>query len=102
MNRRFALLSSVALGGMLSGCSSSGTITVKAGTRPSMERSIEASFRIGPQGTYHYELTFARIPPTAGAQPQVCLPVTDFDLVDEAGDTHALTPPRNATGAVSG
>jgi hypothetical protein len=99
---RFVVLTSFALGGVLAGCSSSTTITVQAGTRPSMETSIQTKFRIGPQGTYHYELTFARIPPQPGAQPEVCLPITDFDLIDEGGGTYGLTPPRDATGEVSG
>ena len=67
-----------------------------------METSIAARFQINQQDTYHYDLTFARVPSRPGAQPQICLPVEDFDLIDGSGGTYGLTPPRNATGEVSG
>jgi hypothetical protein len=93
----------LALCGVLAGCSSSTTITVQAGTR-SFNGTTEAAakFPISRSGWYHYELTFARVPPQAGAQLQVCLPTTSFQLIDEKGGATLVTAPSNATGEVSG
>jgi hypothetical protein len=103
MYRSVVVLMGLAVSVMLAGCSSSTSITVQAGTNPSMTKNIQATFQIGTEGRYHYELTFARMPPQPGAQPQTCLPVTLFDFVDSSGGLEdGIDPPVNQTGAVSG
>lgn len=105
MYRRYAPLIGLALCGMLAGCSNSASIFVQArGTHLLSNGTIEAdaTFPIDQPGTYHYELTFARMPDQPGAQPQVCLPIGDFQLIDENGNVTPVTPPRSATDEVSG
>src|ERR1700722_13323023 len=104
MYRRFAVLMGLALCGVLAGCSNSASIFVQASGTHWSGGTIEANakFLIGRTATYQYALTFARVPPQPGAQPQGCLPVEDFQLIDEHGGVSQVTPPRNTTGEVSG
>jgi len=104
MYRRFAVLMGLALCGVLAGCSNRASIFVRASGTHWSGGTIEADakFLIGRPGTYHYELTFARMPPQPGSQPQVCTTSSYFQLVDEHGRETRLNPPSNATDEVAG
>jgi hypothetical protein len=101
MYRRFFALMSLALCGVLAGCSSATTISVHAGKNLFIG-PIQASFRISQPGIYHYVLTFVRVPPEAGAQPQICIPRSDFDLTRDQENVETLPAPSDTTGEVSG
>ena len=101
MYRRLAVVMVLALCGVLAGCSSSSSIYVHAG-KDLFIGPIESTFRISHPGTYHYELAFARVPPEAGARPQICLPRSDFDLMHDRDNVETLPAPSTKTGEVSG
>jgi hypothetical protein len=42
------------------------------------------------------------VPPEPGAHAQVCLPVENFQLIDEHGGVSEVSSPRDASGEVSG
>jgi hypothetical protein len=101
MYRRFFVLMSLALCGVLAGCSSGTTISVNA--TGSFISLIQAKFQIVQPGTYHYELTYARVPSQPGAQPQTCLPIAGFELFDKwGGFQDAIATPTNASGQATG
>lgn len=104
MHSRLAALMGLALGGVLAGCSNSTSIFVQASGTHWSGGTIEADakFLIGRPGTYHYQLTFARMSPRPGSQPQVCTTSSYFQLVDEHGGVTRLNPPSNATDDVAG
>ena len=115
MHRKFAYLSGLALCGVLVGCSSSPSvpkhapgpgpalpITVHAGRLASWTNPIAATFPIKRAGTYRYDLSYAHVPPQPGAQPQVCLSLVDFRLIDEGGTASVLKPVFDASGATTG
>jgi hypothetical protein len=105
MYRSVVVAMSLAICGVLAGCTSSTTIFVQArSTHLLSSGTIEANatFPIARPGTYHYKLTFARAPIQAGAQPQVCLPIGDFELIDKNGDVTPVVPPRSAADVASG
>src|ERR1039458_8915448 len=102
MYRRFAVFLSLSLCGLLAGCSSSPSapepangsspITVRAGTLESCKSPIAAAVPSGRAGTFRYLLAYAHVPPQPGAQPQVCLPLTVFRLVNGNGNVRLLQP----------
>jgi hypothetical protein len=95
----------LAIGGVLAGCGSGTSLFVQArSTHLLSSGTIEAdaTFPIVRPGEYHYKLTFARLPDQPGAQPQVCLPIGDFQLIDKNGNVTPVTPPRSAADEVSG
>ena len=115
MHRHFVFLSSLALCGVLGGCTSSPSvakpapspeatkpITIRAGTQGSWTSPIEAVVSIRQRGTYLYDLAFARVPPAPGEQPQACAPLTSFRLVSEHGTVRYIQPPFTYTGDVNG
>jgi disulfide bond formation protein DsbB len=101
MYRRFAVLMSLALCGVLAGCSSSTTISVSA--TGSFISLIQAKFQIAHSGNYDYELTYGHLPSQPGAQPQTCLPVAGFEFHDEWGVLQSdIATPTNASGQTKG
>lgn len=101
MYRRVVVWMTLAACGVLAECGSSTSIAVKA--TGSFVGLIQAKFQIVQPGTYHYELTYARVPPQAGAQPQTCLPLAGFELFDKWGGLEdRIATPSSASGQVTG
>jgi hypothetical protein len=101
MHRRLVVLMSLALCGMLAGCSSSTSISVKA--TGSFVGLIQAKFQIVQPGTYNYELAYAHVPSQPGARPQTCLPFAGFELFDKWGGLEdEIATPSNASGRATG
>ena len=47
---------------------------------------------IDQAGTYQYDLAYAHVAQYPGAQPQVCLPQTHFQLTSDSGTVNVLRP----------